>query len=41
MLFKYNTENTKQLHDIALQCLRNLKIYAYSYCCIGIEIMEL
>ncbi|GAT77415.1 hypothetical protein EHRUM2_06380 [Ehrlichia ruminantium] len=38
MLFKYNPENTKQLHDEALQCLRNLKIYAHSHCCIGTEI---
>ncbi|QLK52473.1 hypothetical protein [Ehrlichia ruminantium] len=38
MLFKYNPENNKQLHDKALQCLRNLKIYAHSDFCVGTEI---
>ncbi|WP_044157032.1 DUF3023 domain-containing protein [Ehrlichia ruminantium] len=35
MLFKYNPQNTKELHDAALNCLRHTRLYAYSYRCIG------
>ncbi|WP_078400097.1 DUF3023 domain-containing protein [Ehrlichia ruminantium] len=35
MLFKYNPQNTKELHNAALNCLRHTRLYAYSYCCIG------
>ncbi|GAT75429.1 hypothetical protein EHRUM4_06490 [Ehrlichia ruminantium] len=35
MLFKYNSDNTKQLHNAAIKCLENIKMYVTSSRCIG------
>ncbi|CAH58274.1 hypothetical protein [Ehrlichia ruminantium] len=35
MLFKYNPDNTKNIHDEALKCLSSIKLSVYSYRCMG------
>ncbi|GAT75428.1 hypothetical protein EHRUM4_06480 [Ehrlichia ruminantium] len=35
MLFKYNPDNTKEIHEAALQCLGRIKIRVYHCRCIG------
>ncbi|CAH58275.1 DUF3023 domain-containing protein [Ehrlichia ruminantium] len=35
MLFKYNPENTQQLHNAAVKCLENIKVYVTLSRCIG------
>ncbi|UOD98443.1 hypothetical protein IMW63_03050 [Ehrlichia ruminantium] len=35
MLFKYNPDNTKNIHGQALECLKHIKLSVYSYRCMG------
>ncbi|CAI27067.1 hypothetical protein [Ehrlichia ruminantium] len=35
MLFKYNSDNTQQLHNAAVECLENIKVYVKLSRCIG------